>query len=158
MTLAEDISLLSRVPLLADLASDHLRLLAFSAIRLELPAGRVLFPADTKALSGFVIMSGEIELSRHHGDEIRSLGKFGPGVLLGETALFVETRRPATATAVVDTIVVEIDRTLMSRMLTEYPEVAMRLYARMRDRLASTVDELSGISDKLDSLHYPGAA
>ena len=33
-------------------------MLAFSAIRLELPAGRLLFRADTKAQSGFVIMVG----------------------------------------------------------------------------------------------------
>ncbi|MCX5494806.1 cyclic nucleotide-binding domain-containing protein [Kaistia dalseonensis] len=155
MTLAEDISLLSRVPLLSDLASDHLRLLAFSGIRLELPAGRILFKADSKALSGFIIMSGEIEMSAHHGETVRSLGKFGPGSLLGETALFVETRRPATATALVDTVVVEIDRTLMSRMLTEYPEVATRLFVRLRQRLGDTVGELAGVHAKLDALHYP---
>jgi CRP-like cAMP-binding protein len=152
MTLGEDIVLLTRVPLFSELASDHLRLLAFSAIRLELPAGRVLFRADTKALSGFVIMSGEIELSQHHGEETRTLGRYGPGVLLGETALFVETRRPATATAIVDSEVVEIDRTLMRRMLTEYPEVATRLFVLLRERLADTVGDLGVVEAKLSAI------
>jgi CRP-like cAMP-binding protein len=156
MTLAEDIALLTRVPLFADLAGDHLRLLAFSAIRLELPAGRVLFRADSKALSGFVVMAGEIELSNHKGEEIVSLGRYGPGVLIGETALFIETKRPATATAVVDSEVVEIDGTLMRRMLTEYPDVAVKMFAKMRGRLGDTLAELGGVEAKLGALRYPG--
>lgn len=155
MTLADDITLLSQVPLFAHLASDHLRLLAFSAIRLELPAGRLLFRAETKALSGFVIMVGEIELSRHRGEETEILGRCGPGVLLGEVALLVETRRSATATAVTDCEVIEIDRTLMRRMLTEYPEVASQIYGQIRDRVAETVEELAVVEAKLDALRYP---
>ncbi|MBN9431533.1 MAG: cyclic nucleotide-binding domain-containing protein [Bosea sp.] len=154
MTLAEDISLLIKVPLFSDLSSDHLRLLAFSSIRLDLPAGRVLFRKDAPAASGFVVMSGEIVL----GDNVDAeapLGRFGPGALLGETALFIANRRPATATAAVDSEVVEIDRTLMRRMLDEYPEVAARLHARLVDKLASTVSEVSRVKTRLDAISYP---
>ena len=153
MTLAEDISLLIKVPLFSDLSSDHLRLLAFSSIRLELPAGRVLFRKDAPATSGFVVMSGEIVL----GDNVDAepLGRFGPGALLGETALFIANRRPATATAAVDSEVVEIDRSLMRRMLDEYPEVAARLHARLVDKLASTVSEVSRVKTRLDAISYP---
>jgi CRP-like cAMP-binding protein len=158
MTLAEDIALLTRVPLFSELAGDHLRLLAFSAIRLELPAGRVLFRADTKALSGFVVMTGEIEFSESRGEDLAVLGRYGPGSLLGESALLIETKRPATATAIVDSEVVEIDRTLMRRMLTEYPDVAVKLYARLRERLGETLAELGGVEAKLDALRFPGAA
>lgn len=158
MALADDIALLTRVPLFSDLAGDHLRLLAFSGIRLELPADRVLFRADTKALSGFVVMSGEIEMSIEKGEAREPLGRYGPGTLIGETALLIETKRPATATAVVDSEVIEIDRTLMRRMLTEYPDVAVRLYARMRDRLSQTIAEVAPVGAKLDALRYPGAA
>lgn len=153
MTLEQDIRLLSTVPLFADLASEQLRLLAFSAIRLDLPAGRALFRADTKALSGFIVMAGEIELSHHLDDESNSLplGTFGPGTLLGEIALFVETRRPATATATKDSVVIEIDRNLMHRMLQEYPEVAARLHARIVGRLADTVGALGELRGRFDT-------
>lgn len=154
MTLAEDISLLIKVPLFSDLSSDHLRLLAFSSIRLELPAGRVLFRKDAPATSGFVVMSGEIVLG-DGTDAETALGRFGPGALLGETALFIANRRPATATAAVDSEVVEIDRTLMRRMLDEYPEVAARLHARLVDKLASTVSEVSRVKTRLDAISYP---
>lgn len=154
MTLEQDIALLSTVPLFAELVTDHLRLIAFSATRLELPAGRVLFRDDSKALSGFVVMSGEIELSDGHGDKHRQLGVFGPGTLLGEVALFIETRRPATATAVGDALVIEIDRTLMRRILTEYPDVAARMHTRIANQLMETVGELGSIESKLGDIHY----
>lgn len=155
MTLAEDISLLTRVPLFADLASDHLRLLAFSTVRLELPAGRVLFEAGDPAQSGYVVMSGEIALLRREEGETKVLGRFGPGSLLGETALFVETRRPATATATIGTSMAEIDRALMRRMLTEYPEVAARMHSRLLERFGTTLQELGRVGERLDGIAFP---
>jgi CRP-like cAMP-binding protein len=151
VTLEQDIARLSMVPLFADLATDHLRLIAFSATRLELPDGRILFRADAKALSGFVVMAGEIELSRGTEEAPVVLGKYGPGTLIGESALFVETRRPATAKAIGETLVIEIDRTLMRRILTEYPEVAARMHTLIADRLMETVGELGSLETRFDA-------
>jgi len=154
VTLEQDIALLSTVPLFAELSTDHLRLIAFSATRLELPAGRVLFRADSKALSGFVVMSGEIEMADGHGENHRRLGLFGPGTLLGEVALFIETRRPATATATSDALVIEIDRTLMRRILTEYPDVAARMHTRIADQLMETVGALGRLESRFDGISF----
>jgi CRP-like cAMP-binding protein len=63
--------------------------------------------------------------------------------------LFVETRRPATGTAIVSTEVLEIDRKLVTRMLNEYPHVAIRLRATLADRLAATVGELGRVRQAL---------
>jgi CRP-like cAMP-binding protein len=151
VTLEQDIARLSMVPLFAELGTDHLRLIAFSATRLELADSRVLFRADAKALSGFVVMSGEIQLSRGPDAEPVLLGRYGPGTLIGETALFIETRRPATATAVGDTQVMEIDRTLMRRILTEFPEQAVRMHAMIADRLMETVGDLGTLRDRFET-------
>ena len=43
MSLDGDIALLKRVPLFGELPTEQLRLIAFSAVRLELVAGQVLF-------------------------------------------------------------------------------------------------------------------
>jgi CRP-like cAMP-binding protein len=59
------------------------------------------------------------------------------GSLVGEIALFVETRRPATGTAIVSSDVLEIERKLVIRTLNEYPHMALRLRATLADRLAA---------------------
>lgn len=150
MSLEQDIALFKRVPLFSGLSAEPLRLIAFSAVRLDLAEGHTLFRADTKALSGFVVQEGRIELTdpgKRPGTA--TLGRFGPGTLLGETALFVETLRPATATAVEPSKVIEIDRNLMKRMLAEYPDVAAKLHAALRGRLAGTVSELASVGERL---------
>jgi CRP-like cAMP-binding protein len=151
VTLEQDIARLSMVPLFAELATDHLRLIAFSATRLELADGRALFRADSKALSGFVVMSGEIQLSRGTEKDLVVLGRYGPGTLIGESALFVETRRPATAISIGDTQVIEIDRTLMRRILTEFPEIAARMHAMIAARLSETVGDLSSLGARFEA-------
>jgi CRP-like cAMP-binding protein len=149
MSLDRDIALLSRVPLFSELSTEQLRLLAFSAVRLELSPGQILFRENAAALSGYVIAYGGIELTVGEGSGRRIVATCENGSLVGELALFVEIRRPATGTAIVSTEVLEIDRKLVTRMLNEYPHVAVRLRATLADRLASTVAELTKVRQAL---------
>jgi hypothetical protein len=66
MSLERDISLLARIPLFSELSTEQLRLLAFSAVRLNLSPGQVLFREGTLAGSGYVVVYGAIELSVGH--------------------------------------------------------------------------------------------
>jgi CRP-like cAMP-binding protein len=145
MSLDRDISLFSRIPLFTELTTEQLRLLAFSAVRLELSPGQVLFHEGAKALSGYIVSFGGVELSLGEGPRKKILTTCEAGSLIGEIALFIETVRPATATAIVSTEVLEIDRKLVTRMLNEYPHVALRLRATLADRLAVTVADLGKV-------------
>jgi len=149
MSLDRDITLLSRVPLFSELSTEQLRLLAFSAVRLELSPGQILFRENAAALSGYVVSYGGLELTIGEGTARRIVATCESGSLVGELALFVDTRRPATATAIVSTEVLEIDRKLVTRMLNEYPHVALRLRATLADRLAATVSELTRVRQAL---------
>ena len=147
MSLDADIVLLKRVPLFADLPSEQLRLIAFSAVRLDLVPGQVLFRAGAKAGSGYVVSTGKIELTG--GPEKKAAMVCEPGALIGEVALFIETRRPATATATTASQVIEIDRKLILRMLGEFPNLAVRMRAILADRLSATVFDLGRVRQAL---------
>ena len=152
MSLDRDIALLSRVPLFSELSTEQLRLLAFSAVRLELSPGQILFREGAIALSGYVIAYGGIELAIGEGTGKRIVATCETGSLVGEIALFVETRRPATGTAIVSSEVLEIDRKLVTRMLNEYPHVALRLRATLTERLTATVNELTRVRQALNDI------
>jgi CRP-like cAMP-binding protein len=152
MSLDRDIALLSRVPLFSELSTEQLRLLAFSAVRLELSPGQILFREGAAALSGYIIAYGGIELSIGEGGGKRIVATCETGSLVGEIALFVEIRRPATGTAIVSSEVLEIDRKLVTRMLNEYPHVAIRLRATLAERLAATVSELTRVRQALNDI------
>ncbi|MEX0851834.1 MAG: Crp/Fnr family transcriptional regulator [Bauldia sp.] len=152
MSLDSDIALLRGIPLFSELPTEQLRLLAFSAVRLELVADQVLFREGTKAASGFVVSSGGLQLTVGAEPDKHVVATCEIGSLIGEMALFVETKRPATATAAAASQVLEIERKVILRMLNEYPHLALRMRATLAERLNLTVTELARVRQVLVNL------
>src|ERR1043166_4968607 len=90
MSIEDDIAFLERVPTLALLGRDALRILAIGAESRYLHDGNVLFSQGEAADAGYVLQEGLLSLgpTRRAGDELT----VGPGTLLGELALLTETR------------------------------------------------------------------
>jgi CRP-like cAMP-binding protein len=135
MTIEDDIALLERIALLRRLGGAALRILAIGVESYDVQAGQVLFTAGEAADGAYIIKRGSFSLKpeRSNDDEIVA----GAGTLLGESALFAETRRPATATAREVSSVMRISRSMFLRMLECYPDAAQRL----RDLIASRSDQ-----------------
>jgi CRP-like cAMP-binding protein len=125
MSIEDDIAFLERVPTLALLGRDALRILAISAESRYLHDGNVLFSQGEPADAGYVLQEGLLSLAPVHG-KAEPL-TVGPGTLLGELAMLTETTRPVTATALEPSTVIRIPRTLFLKMLEGYPEAALRL-------------------------------
>jgi CRP-like cAMP-binding protein len=124
MTIEDEIAFLEGIPILRRLGAAALRILAISAESYALEAGQILFNAGEPAEGAYVIQSGSLTLTAQPGAaEVVA----GPGTLLGETALLVETIRPATARAREDAMVLRISRSMFLRMLDGYPDAAARL-------------------------------
>lgn len=149
MSLDGDIALLKRVPLFGELPTEQLRLIAFSAVRLDLVPGQVLFREGAKATCGYIVSSGVLELTVGEGKAKELVATCEAGSLVGEIALFIETKRPATGTAMIASQVIEIERKLIIRMLNEYPHIAVRLRATLSERLTATVTELGRVQRAL---------
>jgi CRP-like cAMP-binding protein len=144
LSLETDIALFRGIPLFAGLPTEQLRLMAFSAVRLELAQGQVLFREGSKAVSGYVVLSGAIQVTAGGEGKPKAV-TCETGSLIGETALLVETRRPATATAIAPSQVLEIERKVILRMLNEYPDVATRMRGTLAERLAATIAQLAAV-------------
>lgn len=142
MALDDDIALMARVPLFATLGDEPIRLLAFSAETRFLRAGDVLFKEGQSADSGYVVAAGRMTLTSE-GD----IGEFiaGPGSLIGEIALIIETPRPATATARDPVTVLRIPRALFRRVLAEFPDAAHRIHEDFRAKMRATTAELQRV-------------
>jgi cyclic nucleotide-binding protein len=91
-------------------------------------------------------------LSPRGGGNAKSI-KVGVGTLLGELALFTETTRPVTATALEPSTVLCIPRSLFLKMLEGYPDAAVRL----REILAKRTDESERDMQRLRAVIDPSA-
>ena len=147
MGLEQDMSILGRVALFRDLTRDQLRLLAFGAERLRLPAGRNLYYEDAPADCAFIVVEGEIELFHMRDGKRVELGKVAKGSLLGELALIAPGRRPTGATALVDSELLRVDQKLFRRLLEEYPETAQRLHRMIMAGLKAFLDRIAQLQN-----------
>lgn len=152
MSLVQDIAILRQIPMLSDFSDDQLRLLAFSAEAMDLISGSFLFDEGERADSGIVIAKGNVSLQVRGPHGFKEVDSAGPGVLLGETAMLVETRRPARAVCIGPVRVIRIRRALFKRMIQEFPELARRLLEVHASRFQATVAALTPIGDKLQEL------
>jgi CRP-like cAMP-binding protein len=125
MTIEDDIAFLERIPIFRRLGSGALRIVAIGAESYSVQAGQVLFTVGEAADGGYIVQRGSFTLSTERGNESEVIA--GPGTLLGETALIAETKRPATARAREDSIVLRISRSMFLRMLEGFPDAAQRL-------------------------------
>jgi CRP-like cAMP-binding protein len=151
MALDDHIRILSGVRLFEGLTQDQLRLLAFGAERMQLPADRKLFREDDDADSAYVVLSGKIILYREHDDERVVVGTAGPGSMLGEMALIADARRLTSAAAAGEAEVLRLSRSMFRRILEEYPETARDLHARILEDLQAMIRRIEELGPRFES-------
>jgi len=135
MTIEDDIAFLERIPTFRPLGASALRILAIGAENYRVDAGQTLFTAGDAADGAYIVQQGSFSLRSEPGGDNEIVA--GPGTLMGESALLAETRRPATATAREDSVVLRISRTMFLKMLDGYPDAAERL----REVIAARADQ-----------------
>jgi CRP-like cAMP-binding protein len=154
MTIEDDISFFERVPTLSTLGRQALRILAIGAETRYIHGGEVLFNAGEEADGAFVIQEGRFALSADASDG--GAVTVGPGTLLGEIALFTETRRPTTATALEPSTVLRIPRPLFIKMLDSFPDAAQKLREILAGRLDQSTREITNVRSALDAHNRSG--
>ncbi|MGL4243808.1 MAG: cyclic nucleotide-binding domain-containing protein [Beijerinckiaceae bacterium] len=144
MALDQEIARLQENALLALFEPEALRLIAFASETRLLRGGDVLFREGDASDGGYYVVSGQLHLAGEGGEETH-----GEGTVIGESALFTETERPATATAQGPTTVRRIPRHLMRRILEEYPQTADRLRAHIAAKVADVGERLRRVDRML---------
>ncbi|HEV7429223.1 MAG TPA: DUF1003 domain-containing protein [Thermoanaerobaculia bacterium] len=137
-----DAGMLAKNELFEQLTEEDRAQLAQVVDRRELPAGTTLFQAGEPGESLFVVSSGEVELfiKDTAGQKI-VLTVARDGEIFGELALLDRGARTATALALVDTELLELDRDDLLLLFQKTPEAAVRLLAAV-GHMTRKADEL----------------
>jgi CRP-like cAMP-binding protein len=154
MALADDIAVLSNAALFNLMEHDALRLIAFAGEGVALDAGDVLFRRGERSDGGYVVMRGALALD---GRDDGSPGALvaGPGWLLGRSALFTRSARPATAAARDASALLRISPALMRRVLEEFPAAARALQREVSSDLAALSQGLETVRRRLEAIDEP---
>jgi CRP-like cAMP-binding protein len=152
MSLEDDISFFERVPTLALLGREPLRILAIGAENRYVHEGDILFREGETADAGYVVQEGSFTLTCERFTGGQSV-IVGPGALLSELALLTETVRLVTATATEPSAVVRIPRKLFLKMLEGYPDAARRLREVLAMRAEQAMRDIDTVRPIFDEAH-----
>ncbi len=128
---------LRRAPLFADLSKDELRQLARASEDIEVRAGKVLCREGELAREFFVIIDGEVEVTR----DGRRLSTLSDGDFFGEIALIEDIPRTATVTATSDLRFFVLTRQAFWSMVDGMPDVERKVLRALAKRVLATTDD-----------------
>ncbi|HUN77863.1 MAG TPA: Crp/Fnr family transcriptional regulator [Solirubrobacteraceae bacterium] len=141
---AEVAELLAHVPVFSTLERDDLVRVAQLAVPRSFDAGEVVFREGDASDTCYVVRLGRARAVREHPDgRTITLATFGPGDIFGELALFEDERRSATVETLQPTGVVAVLGPDMRRLMTEHPEIAVRLVIALGRRLRAANERLA---------------
>lgn len=112
-------------------AADHL---------VEIVAGDYVFREGDLGTEMFVIHRGSVEILKrlNGGAEEKRLAVFEQGDFFGELSLLDDEPRSASVRALEDTVLVRVDGATFIQMLTENPEIGVRMMRKLSRRLRQT--------------------
>jgi len=143
MTIEDEVAFLERVPSLRIIGRDALRILAIGAETRYIHEGISLFGEGEDADGAYVVQEGSFDLVSERSSIPASVA--GPGTLIGEVALFTETKRLMSAVAREPSSVVRIPRQLFLKMLEGYPDAARRMRDELSVRANRTAAEFARV-------------
>jgi CRP-like cAMP-binding protein len=147
MSIDDDVTLFGRVPTLSLLGSPALRMLAIGSEQREFVRGEVLFKRGDDSDAGFVVRRGAFMVEDGMGEKMIA----NSGVLIGELALLVPVKRSSTATAMEQSTVIRVARSLFQRVLETDPAAARRLRDEFAARSSHITSDLRAAGAKLNT-------
>ncbi len=112
-------------------------------LKREFPAGAVIFKDGDAGQSMFILMDGEVEISKVLGDHKSILATIGKGSIFGEMAIINRRPRSATARATTPVLALEISRAMFQKRLEEVPRWMQGFFGIMAERLREATDRQS---------------
>jgi signal transduction histidine kinase len=129
---------LRATPLFAELPENALELLCARAEPMTLQPGEMLIEEGSVGDSLFVVLRGELDVTKRSGEGELPLARVRPGAIQGERAAIEERPRTASVTAVGEAEVLCVPREALIDVLGSSPDAALAILRTVLGRLRST--------------------
>jgi len=145
--IVDPFTVLSKVPLFADLSEDELHALSHRTVKHHVRTGDIIFNEGDPCEGFYVVESGEVKIYKTaaSGRE-QVLTVDGAGSSVAEVPVFDGGPYPASAIATTDTTLLFVSKREFRALVLEHPEVGLKVLknvgSRLR-RLVGLIEELS---------------
>lgn len=138
-----------KVPVFEGMPRAMLETLLTNARRVHLQAWDNLFEQGQTGSDFFVLLAGEVSVTRLHEGQRVQLARLGPGECVGEMALVRHEGRSASVTALASTVALRLEQSAIDAS----PEVAQHIYRNIARILAARLSDSSTTLTQLASQH-----
>ncbi|MEX0880130.1 MAG: mechanosensitive ion channel family protein [Thermoanaerobaculia bacterium] len=139
---------IERGELFAPLSSEERGELARGARRLRFGAGEIVVREGDTTSSMFLIAEGRVAISVHgEGAQSRKIAVLERGSAFGEISLLTGEPRLATARALTEATLIEIDKDTLAPLLVANPSLVEKLDRIIQERRRQTADRLGSTRD-----------
>lgn len=136
-----------KVPVFADMPRNVLESLLSSAKRVHLKPWDNLFEQGEPGDDFFILLAGEVSVTRLHEGQRVQLARLGPGECVGEMALVRKEGRSASVTALAPTVALQLEQSVIDAS----SEVAQHIYRNIAHILAARLSDSSTTLTQLAS-------
>lgn len=150
--LHDEVDLLRRIPLFAQIEPAKLKLIAFTSERVAFDAGKVLFNQGDGANAAYVIVEGKAEVMVNSEAGPVTVAVLGPNDFFGEIAILCDVPRTATVRAQSRLVTLRISKDLFLRLIKEFPQMAVSIMRELAHRLEQTNNQLRTAHAELEHL------
>lgn len=142
---AQDIQILSRVPILMGIDRKALELIVLTADEVTFEESQIIFEEGGETRAAYIVMEGEVIISGGSGDESDQFGSFRQGTTVGEISLLADCNYVGTATAISQVRALRLERDIFSDLLRNNPDLALAILKSVSGRMAGTLRHLSDL-------------
>ncbi len=141
MSIEQEVEILRRIPLFANIESAKLKLMCFASERITYKSGQSLFEQGNIGDAAFIIIEGtaDVIVNREAPMVVAQVGKDD---IVGEIAILVDIPRTATVTPTSELTALKITKDLFFRMITDFPEMGVEIMLVLAQRLEQTTAQL----------------
>ena len=147
LAISIDKEVLDNSPLFVDMTNYQRRKAILISEMNEFESGEKLIEQDTSGRNMYLLLSGEVEVIRHNGDESIHLATLKPGQVFGEIGFIKETLRTADVQASTAVSVLRFDYDKLKKDLKLFPSIVAKLNFNIScilgERLADTVEAMT---------------
>jgi len=153
MSVRSDTELLRQTPLFANVDPVQLQVLVFSAERLEIAAGEVVFAHGSQVGAGYLVLDGQGEVLSSAGSEddaSEPVALVESGAFIGERAMIANLPVSMTVRARTSLRVLRIGHDLFLRVCGEFPEIGEKVMEALARRLETSLEDLRQVQAHFD--------
>ena len=151
MSLQQEVDLLRKVPMFANMDASQLKLLSFASERVSFMEGDRFIQQDEFGDTAFLIISGDAEVLAEAGGKEIPLGTVGVHQVVGDIALLHSGKRTATVRARTPMVCLKLTRDVFFHLVKENPDFALSVMRDLAKRLErssrvmrTAIDEQAG--------------